>query len=134
VGAREHSGRVNRAPVRPIEGADFNAATERGDARLCVRLCGHADVGAKRALDGFVAEVDRAASADRVEEVVVDLRRLDFMNSSCLKTFVTWLKSVRQRPAAEQYPIRFLRDQNAHWQERSLDALKAFAPGIVTVE
>ena len=86
-------------------------------------------------LDGFVADVDKEArAADWVAEVVVDMRSLDFMNSSCLKTIVTWLNNVRQRPASEQYPIRFVRDRNAYWQERSLDALKAFAPGIVTVE
>jgi anti-anti-sigma factor len=120
--------------ITPIDGTEFNAAGERDDERLCVKLRGHADVGAKSALDGFVAQVDREASADWVSEVVVDLRRLDFMNSSCLKTLVTWLNNVRQRPADEQYSIRFLRDQNAYWQERSLDALKAFAPGIVKVE
>ena len=122
------------AAVTRIDVNEFKAASEREDERLCVRLRGHADVAAKPVLDGFVAEVDRQASADWVEEVVVDLRRLDFMNSSCLKTLVTWLNNVRQRPADEQYPIRFLRDQNAYWQERSLDALKAFAPGIVKVE
>jgi hypothetical protein len=136
VAAHDERGSSPAPSVTPIEGADFNAnaANEPDDARLRVQLRGHADVGAKTALAGFVAQLDRAASADWVDEVVVDLRRLDFMNSSCLKTLVTWLNSVRQRPSDEQYPIRFLRDQNAYWQERSLDALKAFAPGIVKVE
>jgi len=134
VGVGDQSGRLRRPSVAPIEGADFSAASERDQARLCVRLRGHADLGAKRALEGFVAAVDHAARVDRVDEVVVDMRRLDFMNSSCLKTLVTWLKKVRERPATQQYPIRFLRDQSAYWQERSLDALRAFAPGIVNVE
>jgi anti-anti-sigma factor len=121
--------------VAPIESGEFKAASAREDERLCVRLRGHADVGAKAALDGFVAAVDKQASdADWISEVVVDLRQLDFMNSSCLKTLVTWLNNVRQRPTPEQYPIRFLRDHNAYWQERSLGALQAFAPGIVKLE
>jgi anti-anti-sigma factor len=125
---------VTSPAVRPIRGAEFNAASKREEARLCIALQGHADVGAKTALDGFVAEVDREASSGSVTEVVVDMRSLDFMNSSCLKTLVTWLNNVRQRPESKQYPIRFLRDHNAYWQERSLDALRAFAPGIVKVE
>src|SRR5262245_12289055 len=120
--------------VTPVDSAEFNADSERDEGRLRVQLRGHADVGAKSALDGFVAEVDREAGADWVAEVVVDLQRLDFMNSSCLKTLVTWLNDVRQRPESEQYPIRFVRDRNAYWQERSLDALRAFAPGIVKIE
>jgi anti-anti-sigma factor len=120
--------------VTPIDSAEFKAAGEREDAKLCVNLRGHADVGAKRALDGFVAEVDREASAGPVAEVVVDMRRLEFMNSSCLKTLVTWLNKVRQRPPGARYLIRFLQDHTAYWQERSLAALKAFAPAIVQVD
>jgi hypothetical protein len=120
--------------VTPIASSEFNAGSEREEARLRVSLSGHADVGAKGALDGFVAEVDREASNGPVTEVVVDLRRLAFMNSSCLKTLVTWLNNVRQRPASAQYLVRFLQDRTAYWQERSLAALKAFAPAIVQVE
>ena len=120
--------------MMPGEDGSFRAARTREEGRLCVRMRGHADVGAKATLDGIVAEVDKEAGADAVQEVVVDLRRLDFMNSSCLKTLVTWLNNVRQRPAEQQYRIRFLRDVNAYWQERSLAALQAFAPAIVTVE
>ena len=125
---------VTSPAIRPIDGAEFNAASKRDGSRLCIGLRGHADVNAKRALDGFVAEVDREACASPVAEVVVDLRRLEFMNSSCLKTLVTWLNNVRQRPPAQQYLIRFLRDRAAYWQERSLSALKAFAPAIVELE
>ena len=120
--------------VTPIQGSEFNAGTEREAERLRVKLTGHADVGAKGPLDGFVAEVDREASIGPVTEVVVDMRQLAFMNSSCLKTLVTWLNNVRQRPASAQYLIRFLQDRTAYWQERSLAALKAFAPAIVQVE
>jgi hypothetical protein len=120
--------------VTPIESSEFHAGTEREDACLRVSLSGHADVAAKGALDGFVAEVDREACIGPVTEVVVDLRTLAFMNSSCLKTLVTWLNNVRQRPPSAQYLIRFLQDRTAYWQERSLAALKAFAPAIVQVE
>jgi hypothetical protein len=120
--------------VTPIESSEFKAGSEREATRLCVSLSGHADVGAKGALDGFVAEVDREASDGPVIDVVVDLRRLAFMNSSCLKTLVTWLNNVRQRPASAQYLVRFRQDRNAYWQERSLAVLKAFAPAIVQVE
>jgi anti-anti-sigma factor len=124
---------ITTVSVTPIASNEFNAGTKREDTLLRVSLSGHADVGAKGALDGFVAEVDREASSG-VTEVVVDLRSLAFMNSSCLKTLVTWLNNVRQRPASAQYLVRFLQDRTAYWQERSLAALKAFAPAIVQVE
>ena len=36
--------------------------------------------------------------------------------------------------APQQYLIRFLRDRAAYWQERSLGALKAFAPARVQLD
>jgi hypothetical protein len=69
-----------------------------------------------------------------VQEVVVDFRRLDFMNSSCLKALVTWLGKVQERPIAEQYQVVFLKAPAAHWQARSLHALVTFAPSMIRVE
>jgi anti-anti-sigma factor len=120
--------------VTPIENDGFEAGGELEEARLCVHLRGHADLDAEDVLDGFVAEVDREASAGAVREVVVDMRDLEFMNSSCLKTLVTWLYNVRRRPTSAQYLIRFLSDRAAFWQERSLATLKAFAPAIVLLD
>jgi hypothetical protein len=120
--------------VTPIDTTEFKAGTTREEGRLHVRLWGHADVDARDAFDRFMAEVDREARAGAVGELVVDLRPLAFMNSSNLKTLVTLLNNVRQRPSSERYAIRFLRDRDAHWQERSLGALKAFAPGIVEID
>ena len=66
-------------------------------------------------------------------EVVADFRELVFMNSSCLKEFVRWIAQVEERPE-EHYRIRFLSAPDAQWQSRSLQALRAFAPNLVTIE
>jgi hypothetical protein len=116
----------------PIDTAEFKAGDPRG-GRLHVRLWGNADVDARRRSTASW-RVDREACAGAVAQLVIDLRPLAFMNSSNLKTLVTLLNNVRQRPSAEQYAIRFLPDRDAHWQERSLSALKAFAPGIVEID
>jgi hypothetical protein len=66
-------------------------------------------------------------------EVVADFRELAFMNSSCLKEFVRWIAQVDER-TDDHYRIRFLSDPGAQWQSRSLQALRAFAPNLVTIE
>ena len=56
------------------------------------------------------------------------------MNSACLKSLVTWLRRVQERPLASRYSIRFLHEPEAHWQMRSFSALVAFGRGVLTVE
>ncbi len=66
--------------------------------------------------------------------MVVDLRQLEFMNSSCFKCLVTWLHRLQQAPAADRYAIRIVSSPSVSWQKRSLYAIRAFAPDLVTVE
>jgi hypothetical protein len=121
-------------PLEPIEAPDFTATGRFEEARLALRLWGHADLGAKTSLDRFLDAADRQSVAAGVKEVVVDFRELVFMNSSCLKALVTWLNRVQDRPADQRYSIRFLKEPDALWQTRSFRALTAFAGAILTVE
>jgi hypothetical protein len=61
-----------------------------------------------------------------------DFRRLGFMNSSCFKSFVVWIDTVKNAPIA--YKISFLTDPNLHWQRRSLEALRRLAVNVVSIE
>jgi hypothetical protein len=64
----------------------------------------------------------------------VDFRELEFMNSSCFKCFVTWLGIVQDLEPTRQYKIVFASNRELHWQRRSLNALRCFAMGVVTIE
>jgi hypothetical protein len=97
-------------------------------------MTGSAETPAYEALMALVRRLQAHTRERRPSEVVVDLRELDFMNSSCLKTFVTWLGELRDADSVAQYPVRFLFDRNKHWQRRTVGALKSFAPGVVTID
>ena len=71
---------------------------------------------------------------ESVREVAVDLRGLEFMDSSCFKTFVTWVSSVRDLPPGGQYKIVFFSDPKRHWQARSLGALACFAVDLISIQ
>src|SRR5262245_9803906 len=95
--------------VKPIEDPEFVARGELDGARRRLHLWGKADMRANDPLDKCLGAVDDRALADAAEEVVVDLRELVFMNSSCLKAVVTWLGRVQDRPTAQRYRVRFLK-------------------------
>jgi anti-anti-sigma factor len=59
----------------------FDTALNGGDA--LVVLAGELDLAGSAALE---AEIDRLAGLEEVERVVLDLRRLEFMDSSGLRT------------------------------------------------
>jgi hypothetical protein len=120
--------------VAPIEDADFRATSTLDGARLTLRLEGQADPRSNARIDVFLLEAHQQAVAAGLKEVVVDFRPLAFMNSSCLKSLVTWLRRVQESPPEARYAIRFLHDPESHWQIRSFSALVAFGKGFLTVE
>lgn len=104
------------------------------DGVLHVKFAGEADVEAKPEIDHVVRKVHDEALRLTVGKVEVDLRQLEFMNSSCFKVFVSWLSDVQELDPAKQYRIHLLSNPNLHWQRRSLAALSCFAVDLVSIE
>ena len=119
---------------RPIQAPELEATVTVEDGGLLVSLAGTADLRVTDAVETLLAGVHQRATAGAVREVRVDLRSLEFMNSSCFKSFVTWISQVQDLPEPEQYRIRFLSSPAILWQRRSLNALSCFAAQLVTIE
>jgi hypothetical protein len=117
-----------------VNRALLNASAAVIDGTLTVRLAGTADAQVTKELNTLLTRVHQEALGGHSTIVVVDLRELEFMNSSCFKCFVAWIARVRGLHPELQYRIRFLSDAKKHWQRRSLAALSCFAIELVQIE
>lgn len=117
---------------RKADALRVRARHDGGD--VTVTLEGSAETPAVEVLGKTLGEVHEAAIAAGSASVTVDLRELEFMSSSCFKTFVTWLSNVADLDGERRYRIRFVSATDMHWQRRSLGALVAFAQGSATIE
>ena len=113
-------------------GEGFQAVATLDGTRMSIEYSGSGDMDAIELLAGYLKQVHEAALRLAIEEVRCDFRKLGFMNSSCFKSFVVWIDTVKNAPAA--YKISFLTDPNLHWQRRSLEALRRLAMSIVSIE
>ena len=117
-----------------ISSSTFSAAASFENQALSVRFTGNADLAAKNALEDLLPRVHIEAMRVAAGEVVVDFTALEFMNSSCFRSFVSWLSDVQDLPAHQQYRIRLISNSAMLWQRRSLHALKCFADDLVRIE
>jgi len=113
---------------------EFAGTASLAEGQIHVRLEGNGDLNAKPAFESFLPRVHQEALTHGVSEVVVDLRTLEFMNSSCFKDVVSWICEVQDLEADKQYQIRFRSNPGFHWQRRSLHVLKTFATDLVHVD
>jgi hypothetical protein len=121
----------------PSRVASISVGALTGEAELdggviTTRLAGTADMRAIVPLERMLCTLHDGALAASATEVVVDLRDLEFMNSSCFIKFVSWLGKLEE--SATKYRIRFISTRRYHWQKRSLHALRCFASELVLVE
>jgi hypothetical protein len=119
--------------IRPVEDQDFSATAGASGPALHVTLAGNADLNVKAELDRFMLAVHEEARRIGASEVVVDLKELEFMNSSCLKSFVWWISSVHELAIERQYHITFVSSPSMYWQRRSLSALAGLATELVSI-
>jgi anti-anti-sigma factor len=119
--------------IRPVDDLDFSAHAGAVGSALTITLTGNADLNVKADLERFMLAVHDEARRTGAHEVVVDLRALEFMNSSCLKSFVWWISSVQALAASSQYRITFVSSPAMYWQRRSLGALAGLATEIVSI-
>jgi len=121
--------------LEEITTTDLRTETDLARTALTVKMIGSAESQVTTDLDRYLKRLHAAAVEAKVPEVVVDMRALDFMNSSCFKTFVTWINTLQEAGDGEgPYRVRFLADDKKHWQGRSLGALACFAVDLIRVE
>jgi hypothetical protein len=124
----EESGSV---PGIQLEELRVTASVRGAAARLV--LAGTADTRAAEALGEMLKKLHTRCTEAGVLEVEVDLRDLEFMNSSSFKAFVSWITAVRELDRGKQYKLTFQSDNGKHWQRRSLGALSCFAIDLITI-
>jgi len=119
--------------VISVTGDDFAGAAQREGPTITAWVKGNADYAALDAVEMLLARIHAAAVTNKTGEVVIDLRQLEFMNSSCFKSFVTWINDIQELEPTSQYKVKFLSNPNLHWQKRSLHSLRCFAVELISI-
>lgn len=118
--------------LEPAVTSGFACRPELDGRRLRVSFEGTGDVAAIELLSQFLKRAHAEALRLGLTEVSCDFRKLTFMNSSCFKSFVVWIDTVKN--LAQPYQIRFITEPSMQWQRRSLEALRRLATSVVIVE
>jgi hypothetical protein len=119
--------------IAPLSVEAFAIEPDLDDTRLLLRVTGNGDMAAAEPLDRYLKLVHKEALRVRVKEVAVNLCELYFMNSSCLKSFVTWIDTL-STVVDRRYKIRLIGSPKLVWQRRTLDVLQRLGPSVVNLE
>lgn len=80
-------------------------------------------------LERILGEVHSHILAARIASFTVDVRPLNFVNSSALRVFINWIS----RAERARYKLVFVTDQRVTWHRLNFSVLKSLAPQTVEV-
>jgi hypothetical protein len=125
---------MNDLALSPVRKAGFSLEPMLNGSVLRVAFAGTGDMATVPVLASFLKHVHGEARRLGVLEVTFDLTELYFMNSSCFKSFVTWISQVASLDQKARYRIKFRTNQQLLWQRRSLEALRCLATDVISIE
>ena len=121
------------AAFATVATGDFEGSAVHQGKEIAVQLKGNCDVTAPPALDELIGKIHAEANKQSISEAVIDIRELEFMNSSSFKTLITWIMQIKELAQEQRYRLRFLSNPEQPWQKRSLETLRCFADDLIFV-
>jgi hypothetical protein len=80
----------------------------------------------------LIDEMHGTADRARMEEVTLDIRRLEYANAAFWRCLVQWLKRIRED--TNGYDLRITSDPNRAWQHLGVPILRVFSLDATGVE
>jgi hypothetical protein len=111
----------------------FTIAVKSGDG-FWVTLSGNADMEMVPLLGPYLSQVHEYLCRVGARSVVVDIRNLYFLNSSCFKAIINWIAAIDRLDPSQKYDVKFVTNSRLNWQRRNLRSILDFAPTIVAVQ
>ena len=112
----------------------LNLTQSTGADGLLLTLSGTADLRDSKELTAHLVGTHQDALDAHSTKVMVDVQAVEFMNSTALSAFVTWVAQLQKTAVEKRYRIVFRGNNQRRWQRGSLHALASFAPEHISVE
>ncbi len=119
-----------REPISPLKAEGLYIIPEIGqDQVMRVVMSGAVEMrDPGDALNPYWNAIDEQVRERSIKRVELDVRDLNFMNSSGILTLVRWITKLKNAPA---YQLVLEYDRNVTWQRTSIPTLAKLAPAAV---
>ncbi|HEY4105951.1 MAG TPA: hypothetical protein VGM44_18750 [Polyangiaceae bacterium] len=84
---------------------------------------------AQRELSGILSKLHARIVEQKIQSFTVDVRPLNFVNSSAIRVFVDWIA----RAESAGYRLTFITERGVTWHRLSFSVLRSLAPQNVEI-
>jgi hypothetical protein len=123
---------MSSTPSRVVRGAVQVRIWEQGHNIVAlVGVISEPDVA--RWLQPLLEDIHQAALVRGLDEVILDIRNLEYANAALWKCLVVWLKRIRE-PRERIYGLRLRANDQHRWQQIGVPTLRIFGADRLRVD
>jgi len=118
--------------TQPIKTDSYQLDAALSTDRLNVTIQGTFDMAAAPNLALFLVSIEGDVKRRELSEVLVNVVEVYYLGSSCIKSFVNLVQSLKKSCVHTQ--LRILTNPRLDWHDRTFSVLARLSPTQVTVE
>ncbi len=80
----------------------------------------------------YLLNIHDALIAHEIKTISVDFSNLNYVNSSGIKTMISWLMKSKDVQSGKGYKVKIIRNGDIAWQESTFPVIQKLFPDVVT--
>jgi len=126
---------MNSLNIEPLELEKVSIALVEGEAGLRLVFDGIIDMREPGTeINPYLVKIHDALVKHESKNITIDFTPLEFMNSSGIKTVITWIMRLNDLSDSEQYSVAIRFNPDITWQESSVHVMKQLFPDLISLE
>jgi hypothetical protein len=123
---------MSETTIQPLSAEGISIVPHHGDDALHLRMSGAVEMrDPGDLLNPYWTSIDEGARSRGIRRIELDLRDVNFMNSSGILTLVRWITKAKTHAPDSAYQLVLQYDRNVTWQRTSIPTLAKLAPKVV---
>ena len=124
--------KMNNLGIDPLNIENFEIRLSEKEGTIAVVFSGMIDIREPtKEILPYLLKIHKTILENAFNKVYIDLTGLDFMNSSGIKTFISWIMKVNEMPQADRYNITIIYGPDITWQQSSVKVIKRLFPDFI---
>ena len=102
---------------------------------IILKIDGHIEFrNPEETLDPFFENLHNKLLKNNIKKIICNIKDLSFINSSSIKSLITWIMKLNDIDDSKKYKIIFIHNKNVSWQKTSLKNLCFLVPNFVEIK
>lgn len=110
---------------------NFVFQDQNTESEIFLKVIGKIATNSSDQFDIFFSNLHKEIIDNNIKTIKLDALNLEYINSTAIKTLISWISSVKKLPTDQRYNINFIYSGSSPWQETTFSMLNRAFSNVV---